>query len=193
MAQEQIDANVNQPAKAKKSLLPYVIVLVLMLAEGAGIFFVMRSMGSKPTAAAAAGAPEHGESGGEKKEGEGGKKEAGTEGGKGEATLDAEVPICQIDGFNRTSGRQMMVRIEVVGIVAKEKEENLKKLVELRKATIGDRITTIIRAAEPRFLSEPGLETMRRQIKFELDKVFGDDKLINEILIPKLLQSAMGN
>jgi len=196
MAQEQIDANVSQPAQPKKSFLPYIIVLVLMMAEGAGIFFVMRSMGAKPTDAAAAGGATaaHG-GGGEKEKGEG-EKEAGEKGEKGEtsdATMDAEVSIGQIIGFNRTSGRLMMVRIEVVVVVAKEKEENLKKLAELRKATISDRITTIVRAAEPRFFNEPGLETIRRQVKFELDKVVGDDKLIVEVLIPTLLQSPAGN
>jgi len=51
-------------------------------------------------------------------------------------------------------------------------------------------VTTVIRSADPKFLQEPGLETIRRQIKFELDKVLGDDKIIVDLLIPSLLQSS---
>jgi hypothetical protein len=61
--------------------------------------------------------------------------------------------------------------------------------VDARQATICDRVNTVVRRAEPKFLSEPGLETVRRQIKFELDKVFGDEDLIQEVLLPELLQS----
>jgi flagellar basal body-associated protein FliL len=43
----------------------------------------------------------------------------------------------------------------------------------------------VIRSSEPQDLQEDGLETLRRQIRHELSQVVGDEKMIEEILIPK--------
>jgi flagellar basal body-associated protein FliL len=68
-------------------------------------------------------------------------------------------------------------------------KDTCKGLIDARKATIRDRLDTLLRNADPKYLNEPGLETLRRQIKFELDKVFKDEKLVDEILITKFLKS----
>lgn len=171
MPNEEIDADVSEPKRSRK-FLPYAIIAGLMLAEGLGIFVAMKTLGSDPEVVEAG-------------EGDG----IGPD-GMAEQAMDAELPICELDAFNKKSGKLMMYHIEVVAVVNREQETGLKKLVELRRATIHDRITTVIRGADPKFLNEPGLETIRRQVKFELDKVFGDEKLINELLIPELLQSS---
>jgi flagellar basal body-associated protein FliL len=62
-------------------------------------------------------------------------------------------------------------------------------MLQERKASIEDRITTVIRSADPAHLAEPGLETLKRQFKFELDKITEDETLIRQVLIPKLLQT----
>ena len=43
----------------------------------------------------------------------------------------------------------------------------------------------IVRSAEPQYLQEDGLETIRRQIKFELERILGEDVKIVEVLVPE--------
>ena len=54
---------------------------------------------------------------------------------------------------------------------------------------IKDRVRTIIAQNDPEKLgggSEPGLETLRRQVKHQLDGIIGEG-LIDEVLIPKCI------
>ena len=54
---------------------------------------------------------------------------------------------------------------------------------------IRDRIRTIIAESDPDKLgggTEPGLETLRRQIKYQLDEIVGEG-LIDEVLVPKCI------
>ena len=83
------------------------------------------------------------------------------------------------------SGRLFLYDIEVYAKTKKEKAETLKKMLESYKATIEDRLNRVVRAAEPQDLQEDGLETIRRQVKHELSQIVGDEKMIEEILIPK--------
>jgi len=58
-----------------------------------------------------------------------------------------------------------------------------------RDALIKDRLRTIIAESDPDKLgggSEPGLETLRRQIKFQLDEIVGDG-MIDEVLVPRCM------
>ena len=40
---------------------------------------------------------------------------------------------------------------------------------------------------DPAFFKEPGLETLRRQFKYELADVLGNENLVDEVLITKLM------
>ena len=54
---------------------------------------------------------------------------------------------------------------------------------------IKERVRTIIAQADPEKLvgaSEPGLETLRRQVKYQLDMFVGDG-LIDEVLVPRCI------
>ena len=54
---------------------------------------------------------------------------------------------------------------------------------------IRDRIRTIIAESDPEKLgggSEPGLETLRRQVKYQLDVIVGEG-LIDEVIVPKCI------
>jgi flagellar basal body-associated protein FliL len=160
------------PPKSKK-LMPILIVGAIMALEGGGIYVAMKLLGAEPAAASASqatgqiGAPVRNEPG----------KEI------------AEVPITTTDASNNVSGRLYLYHIEVSALVEAGKKDGLAELVVQRKSTIQDRINGVIRGADPKHLNEPGLETIRRQIQFELNKVFEDDSLILELLIPKLMQS----
>ena len=68
-------------------------------------------------------------------------------------------------------------------------EEKTKAILTDRAALIKDRIRTIIAQSDPEKLgggSEPGLETLRRQIKYQLDEIVGEG-VIDEVVVPKCI------
>ncbi|MGH7214988.1 MAG: hypothetical protein ACREIT_09525, partial [Tepidisphaeraceae bacterium] len=61
--------------------------------------------------------------------------------------------------------------------------------IKERDALIRDRIRTIIAQADPEKLgggSEPGLETLRRQVKYQLDEIVGEG-MVDEVLVPRCI------
>jgi len=150
-----------------------IVISGIMLLEGAGIYFGMKFFGSGPAAAGAA-SNEHSN---------------GDGGGKAKNVPVAEVPIAEVDAFNNLSGRLYMYHLQVTALVNAANKSKLNRLIQDREATIKDRINVVIRGTDPKHLNEPGLETVRRQLQFELNKIFGDDSLILELLIPKLMQT----
>ncbi|MBI4717323.1 MAG: flagellar basal body-associated FliL family protein [Planctomycetes bacterium] len=93
---------------------------------------------------------------------------------------------------NKMTGKNILFQLRVSILVGGSDQERAKKLVEAKQARIRDRINFVIRSAEPTYLNEPGLETIKRRIKHELDRVFDDNEIIREVLIPELLQSGSG-
>lgn len=67
----------------------------------------------------------------------------------------------------------------------KAEAEALAKVVHEQDRTIKDRLAGIIRAADAKHLQEDGLGTVRRQIKFELERILGDKIVIQDVLIPE--------
>ena len=62
-------------------------------------------------------------------------------------------------------------------VVKAEQEQRVKDIFKDKKALIEDRIRTIIAESDPEKLgggAEPGLETLRRQVKYQLDEIVGD-------------------
>ncbi|MCH7720159.1 MAG: hypothetical protein IH988_04105 [Planctomycetes bacterium] len=158
----------------KSHLITGLILLGVMGLEGAGIVLAMRAMGSGAQDAAARGGSADGAGGS----------------GAGRAHVDSvEMTITELDAFNSLSGRVNVYHIEVCALVALERTDTFAELVTARDSTIRDRIQTIIRRSEPAQLSEPDLATLKRQIAFELGRIFADETLIQELLIPELLQS----
>jgi flagellar basal body-associated protein FliL len=179
------------PAPKKKGrLMPMVVVGGLMTAEGAGVFFVTKAFfGAQPAAATGAeheATPAHGEDGGH---GDHGDKPAAHGAG---TSAQAEIELTDCKPSNRVSGKLITLRIRVSALVASAETERAKQLAEANKARINDRVNVVIRSADPKELNEPGLETIKRRLKHELAKVLGDEKLIQEILIPEMLQSGSG-
>jgi len=174
MAEKETPASDGKKSALKGRLISALILLGVMGLEGVGIVFVMRAMGSDPQNVAAE---------------DGGAVEADGSAGKGGIGASAEIDVCELDAFNSLSGRLNVYHLKVCALVANDNVDAFAKLVEARDNTIRDRIQTIIRRAEPDQLSEPGLATLKRQIKFELGRILADETLIQEILIPQLLQS----
>lgn len=174
-----VDVNVDpKPAASggfKKSV-PWLIVAALMAVEGVGIFFAVRFFMPDPAAAVASGE----EGGGDSTTGSG-------------AGLDlAEVELVECRPVNKESGKLVTFQIRVSALVAAGDLKRARTLVQANRTRIKDRVNVVIRSAAPKHLNEPGLETVKRRIKYELDRIFHDEKLILEVLIPEFMQSGPG-
>lgn len=97
---------------------------------------------------------------------------------------DTEVPIVDAKLPNNQGGRLYLYDITVVAKISEKDKEKVTSLLQERAAEIKDKIRTIVASSEPKSLNEPGLETLRRQITYQLEQDLGQD-LIKELLIPK--------
>ena len=86
------------------------------------------------------------------------------------------------------SGRTFLFEVNVAVRVNSEAKENVSKKLADNQSLISDRIVRIIRSAELPQLEEDGLETIRRQIKYALDSVVGDETAIAQELIPRYIK-----
>jgi flagellar basal body-associated protein FliL len=165
--------------KKKQTLMMLGILLFVMAVEGGVIYFAVKFLGGGPQTVVAEGLATATASGGH----------GGGHGSEGEATTavtpNAELQVAKLKAPNMKSGRLFLYDIEVYAKTKKEKAETLKTMLESYKATIEDRLSRVVRAAEPQDLQEDGLETIRRQVKHELGQIVGDEKMVEEILIPK--------
>ncbi len=160
----------SQPAATKGRFKPIIIVALLMLVEGVAIFALMSMITAPPEASVAA-------------------EDDGTAQDLLHLADEAEVELCEVDAFNRKEGRLYVYHIQLSALVAVQDVETINRFVEVRSASISDRVQVVIRAADPQHLNDPSLETIKRQIKFELNNLLGSEELIRDILVAKLLQS----
>jgi flagellar basal body-associated protein FliL len=83
----------------------------------------------------------------------------------------------------------LLYDLSVYVVVKSEVESQVKDTIKAREALIKDRVRTIIAQNDPEKLgggSEPGLETLRRQVKHQLDEIVGDG-MIEEVLVPRCI------
>jgi flagellar basal body-associated protein FliL len=97
---------------------------------------------------------------------------------------DAEVKLIADKLPNSQSGRLWMYDMQIVAKVSEKKKEKVTALLTERESEIRDRIRTIVASSDPKSLAEPGLETLRRQIAYQLEQDIGKE-LVKEVLIPK--------
>jgi flagellar basal body-associated protein FliL len=123
---------------------------------------------------------------------EGGEKgEKGKEGAA--APVDkkkaVEVPVVELKAPNKVSGRTFLYDIKITILTKGAHQEKVEETIKRYQGLIQDRIRTIIAQSDPEKLggaSEPGLETLRRQVKYQLDEIVGEG-LIDEILVPRCI------
>lgn len=159
----------SQPEqKAKKSSKKATILVVvgLMVLEGAAIFTLTHFAGAVPETASAEDA--------DKKAAEDGKH--------------AEVELAECRPDNTVGGKVIRFQVRVSALVRLADSEKARKLAETNKDRIHDRVIFIFRSAEPAHYREPALTTIKRRLKQELDAIFGEPDIIQEILIPEFLQ-----
>ena len=116
-------------------------------------------------------------------EGQSGEKSSGKKG------KTVEVPLVDFKALNKANGRTFLYDVSIFIVTKAADEEKVKDTLKDDKALIEDRIRTIIGESDPEKLgggSEPGLETLRRQVKYQLDRILGEG-VVEEILVPRCI------
>ncbi|MEK6675114.1 MAG: flagellar basal body-associated FliL family protein [Planctomycetota bacterium] len=205
-------ADAPAPGQKKKGgLFPWMIVGSLMFGQGIGVFFLARALSPGPATAAAEEAraapegehapadghekPAHADSGNHGDSGSGHDSHGastGSEGSPMSPNEQMEVKLAECKTVNKGTGKLVLFHMRVTALVSGADAERAKKLIEAKQGRIDDRVNTVIRSAEPQQLNEPGLQTLKRRFKFEFDRIFEDDKLVKEVLIPHIVQSGSG-
>ena len=101
----------------------------------------------------------------------------------------AEIELVDFKAFNRSSGRTFLYDVSIYVVVKASTEQRVREVFRDQKALIEDRVRTIIAESDPEKLGgglEPGLETLRRQVKYQLDQIVGDG-VIQEVLVPRCI------
>ena len=168
-AEEQAAPSSESPKKGRRKMI--VIIAALMVAEGVVLFLAINMLSPKPDPTLAEGMGEEDED---------------------DAKLNqfVEVVLSEVQASNRKAGRPYVYHFQLSALIPAEHKERVEKFVAARQMLINDRVQTVIRAADPKDLNEPSLETIKRQLMFEIRQLMGDEEgMIKEVLIPKLLQS----
>lgn len=149
-----------------------------MLLEGivliAGVYLLRGNSGPVPASGATLVAP------------------APTEDGKGapqDANRSVEVKLVEFRAQNKQSGRTFLYDVSLSVRVPAKYEAEVKQEISDNQALIQDRIRTIIAESDPDKLAggtEPGMETLRRQVKHQMELIMGEGK-IQEILISRFI------
>lgn len=161
------------PGKKKLPIATLGMVGGLMLAEGIGIFAAMKFFGAEPDPTV--GMPQH--------------LEVTTQ-PFGESK---EIEIAKVRVQNTNGARPMLYSVTIEVKIPTDKESLITEdFLKNRKASVTDAISRIIRSADGKHLSEPGLETLKRKIRFELGSLLGDEKVIEDVLIPEFTPMPMG-
>jgi flagellar basal body-associated protein FliL len=182
-------ASAEKAAPAKAGLLSKTPVLLgaVMVLEAVVLFAGFKILGGGPQHAAGAEltTSEDGESPGD---GHGSKGEGKGKPGDRKAK-SVELTVLDFKAPNKVNGRTFLYDVSIFVVCKSEYEKQVKDTLKEREALIKDRVRTIIAQSDPEKLvggSEPGLETLRRQVKYQLDAIIGEG-MIEEVLVPKCI------
>lgn len=174
-------AEEKAPAAPKAGLFKSTPVLLgmVMILEAGILLAAFKMFGGGPKSAHGAELVEakggEGQSMGEKPSGKGGVKDR------------VEVPVLTFKAPNRMSGRTLIYEVQITVLTRPDAKESLEAAIKKREATIQDGIRTIVAQSDPEKLgggTEPGLETFRRQVRYQLEEIVGEG-MIEEVLIPR--------
>ena len=205
----------DKPAKAGLLSKTPVLLGIAMVLEALVLFAGFKFLGGSPKSAGAETAPmekaeggdahgdkkadahadAHGDAHAEAKPAEhGGEAHGDAHGdahamGKVDKKKRVELAVVDFRAPNKQSGRMFLYDVTIVVQVRGDAEEKTKMILTERAALIKDRIRTIIAQSDPEKLgggSEPGLETLRRQVKYQLDEIVGDG-IIDDVFVPRCI------
>lgn len=164
-----------------------VLLGIVMILEAAVLFAGFKFLGGGPRQASAVDLTKEEGHGDGHDDGHGG-------GGEGHAKpVDRgsliEVNVVDFKAPNAQNGRRFIYDTTVFVTVKVDFEQKVKDKIKASDALIRDRMRTIIAQMDPDKLgggSEAGLETLRRQIKTQLEIIIGDG-MIDEVLVPRCI------
>src|ERR671912_184085 len=107
----------------------------------------------------------------------------------GAGAKTVELQVLEFRAQNKLAGRTFLYDVSVYVVTKSEYADKVKETLKAREALIKDRVRTIIAQNDPEKLgggSEPGLETLRRQVKHQLDEILGEG-MIEEVLVPRCI------
>ncbi|HWP40687.1 MAG TPA: hypothetical protein VNL70_07150 [Tepidisphaeraceae bacterium] len=160
----------------------------VMILEAAVLFAGFKFLGAGASPHAAAGAELVGEEASSAHSGHGESGEHNTS-AKIDRKKTVEIQVLDFRAPNKQSGRTFLYDVTIFAVTKAEHEERVKTTIKEREALIKDRVRTIIAQSDPEKLgggSEPGLETLRRQVKYQLDEIIGEG-VIDEVLVPRCI------
>ena len=171
-AEKEAPAAETPPSTKNGRMLTFGIFGGIMLLEGMGIFLCMKFLGSDPDPT------------------------VGMEQGLAPTTRpweeSQEISVAKVRVPNSNGTRTMLYNVRVAVRVHYDNVERAKTFFERRASTVEDTISRVIRSADERHLNEPGMETLKRQIRYELSSLLGDDTLIEQVLIPACMPMPTG-
>jgi flagellar basal body-associated protein FliL len=150
-------------AKRKKPIVIIGVFGAVMVVEGLAIFLCMKFLGSDPD-------PTQGLQG----------LQPTTQPWK----ESQELEVAALRVLNSNGPRTLLYNVRVVVRVHHSNQKKMEDFLKNRSSTIEDAMSRVVRSAEERHLAEPGLETLRRQLLYELNSLLGDDTIIEQVLIP---------
>lgn len=166
-----------------------IILGIVMILEAVVLFagFKFLGAGAKSARGADLTAETSSDGGDNKSDG----KEGG--GGEGQATIDKKksvvIKVTEFKAPNKKSGSSFLYDLKICAVTKGEFQKRVEDAIAEKEPLIQDRIRTIIAQSDPEKLSggsEPGLETLRRQVKYQLDEIIGDG-MIDEVLVPRCI------
>ncbi len=95
----------------------------------------------------------------------------------------AELELARVRVQNTSGARTILYSVTANIVVSKDREIDLQAFLDGHRATINDVMSRILRGAEEKHLNEPGLETIKRLIRFEMNKLLGNETDIERVLI----------
>ncbi len=105
------------------------------------------------------------------------------------AEQPAEVLVIADKFQNTRRGRAYLYDTEIYIVVANKYKESIEESIEAKRAAITADVAVIIRKAEPAYLMEHELSTLKRQIRAALDQRLGSDSdgkpYVQEVLITR--------
>jgi flagellar basal body-associated protein FliL len=100
-----------------------------------------------------------------------------------------EINLVDFKALNKLSGHSFLYDVRIDVTAKPQFEQRVTDAIKDHDALIKDRVRTIIAELDPDKLgggSEPGLETLKRQVKYQLDQMLGDG-MVDEVLVPRCI------
>ena len=167
------------------SKLPVLLGIVMVL-EAVVLFAGFKFLGAGAKQAQAADLVDNSSADGGKSDGkDGGDKNASA----ADRKKSVVVKVTEFKAPNKKNGTSFLYDMKICAVTKAEYQKQVEDAIADQEPLIQDRIRTIIAESDPEKLSggaEPGLETLRRQIKYQLDLIIGDG-MIDEVLVPRLI------